>query len=327
MMKAVTHGGAGGIEVLALEQRPRPAPGPGQIRVRVRAAGLNRADILQRRGGYPAPPGWPPDIPGLEYAGKIESLGEGVASWSVGDRVMGLVGGGAHAEFVVVHQDEAMPVPATLSWAEAAAVPEAFLTAWDALVTRGRLARGERILIHAVGSGVGTAAVQLAKRIGATVLGTSRTAAKLEQCRALGLDQGIDTSAERFPNAVSPPVDVVVDVLGGPAFADNLAVLGLRGRLVMLGFLQGPKVETTLEPVLRKRLEIIGSVMRSRKLEERTALVADFQARVAPWFEGPAPLRPVVGAVFPLERIADAHRAMESNEPFGKVVLTVSSEQ
>ena len=327
MMKAVTHGGAGGIEVLALEQRPRPAPGPGQIRVRVRAAGLNRADILQRRGGYPAPPGWPPDIPGLEYAGEIESLGEGVASWSVGDRVMGLVGGGAHAEFVVVHQDEAMPVPATLSWTEAAAVPEAFLTAWDALVTRGRLARGERVLIHAVGSGVGTAAVQLAKRLGATVLGTSRTAAKLEQCRALGLDQGIDTAADRFPGAVSPPVDVVLDVLGGPAFADNLAVLGLRGRLVMLGFLQGPKADTTLEPVLRNRLEIIGSVMRSRGLEERIALVADFQARVAPWFEGPAPLRPVLGAVFPLERIADAHRAMESNEPFGKVVLRVSGEQ
>jgi NADPH:quinone reductase len=327
MMKAVTHSGAGGIEMLALEQRPRPAPGPGQIRIRVRAAGLNRADILQRRGGYPAPPGWPADIPGLEYAGEVESLGAGVTRWNIGDRVMGLVGGGAHAEFVVVHQDEAMPVPAASSWTDAAAVPEAFLTAWDALVTRGRLASRERVLIHAVGSGVGTAAVQLAKRLGATVLGTSRTAAKLEQCRALGLDQGIDTSARSFREAVSPPVDVVIDVLGGPAFADNLAVLGLRGRLVMLGFLQGPKVETTLELVLRKRLEIIGSVMRSRQLEERVALVADFQANVLPWFEGPDPLRPVIGAVFPLDRIADAHRAMESNEPFGKVVLTVGGEK
>jgi NADPH2:quinone reductase len=326
MMRAVVHRVAGGPEVLGVEQRPAPMPGLGQIRVRVRAAGLNRADILQRRGGYAAPPGWPADIPGLEYAGEVESLGAGVTRWNIGDRVMGLVGGGAHAEFVVVHQDEAMPVPATLSWTEAAAVPEAFLTAWDALVTRGRLASGERVLIHAVGSGVGTAAVQLAKRLGATVLGTSRTAAKLERCRALGLDQGIDTSAMSFRDQVSPPVDVVIDVLGGPAFADNLAVLGLRGRLVMLGFLQGPKVETTLEPVLRKRLEIIGSVMRSRQLEERVALVADFQANVLPWFEGPDPLRPVIGAVFPLEQIADAHRAMESNEPFGKVVLDVRRE-
>lgn len=327
MMRAVIHRGAGGPEVLALEPRRRPEPGPGQIRVLVRAAGLNRADILQRRGSYPAPPGWPADIPGLEYAGEVESVGEGVTRWSLGDRAMGLVGGGGHAEFVVVHEDEALPAPAGLSWAEAAAVPEAFLTAWDALVTRGRLAAGERILIHAAGSGVGTAAVQLARRLGATVLGTSRTAAKLERCRALGLDQGIDTSSGRFPEAVLLPVHVVIDVLGGPAFADNLAVLAPRGRLVMLGFLQGPKVETTLEPVLRKRLEIIGSVMRSRPLEERVALAAEFRSRVLPWLEGPDPVRPVVGAVFPLDRIADAHRAMEANEPFGKVVVTVSSKQ
>ena len=321
-MRAIVHTAAGGPEVLALRDRPAPEPGPAQIRVRVRAAGLNRADLLQRRGAYPAPPGWPADIPGLEYAGEVEALGDGVTHWHTGDRVMGLVGGGAHAEYVVVHQDEALHVPDSISFIEAAAVPESFLTGWDALVTRGRLQPGERVLLHAVGSGLGTAMIQLAKRLGATVLGTSRTAAKLEQARAAGMDAGIDTSTGSFREAVVPPVDVVIDVLGGPAFADNLAVLAPRGRLVMLGFLQGPKVETSLEPLLRKRLEVIGSVMRTRGLEERIGLVREFTERVLPWFTADSPLRPVIGATFAMTDVAAAHRAMEANEPFGKIVLT-----
>ncbi len=197
-MNAIVYTAAGGPDVIALREVPTPEPAPEQVRVRVRAAGLNRADILQRRGAYPAPPGWPADIPGLEYAGEVETLGAGVTRWRVGDRVMGLVGGGAHAEYVVVHQDEALAVPAGLTWTEGAAIPEAFLTAWDALVARGRLRAGERVLIHAVGSGVGTAAVQLAARMGATPIGTSRSAAKLERARALGLLQGIDTSRDAF---------------------------------------------------------------------------------------------------------------------------------
>src|SRR6266545_5186015 len=172
-MRAIVYTGPGGAEVLALVERPDPVPGARQIRVRVRAAGLNRADILQRRGSYPAPPGWPADIPGMEYAGEVEALGPGAARWRPGDRVMGLAGGGAHAELLVVHEDEAMPAPAGMSWSDAAAIPEAFLTAWDALTARGRLQRGETVLIHAVASGVGTAAVQLARTMGATVLGTS----------------------------------------------------------------------------------------------------------------------------------------------------------
>jgi NADPH:quinone reductase-like Zn-dependent oxidoreductase len=242
---------------------------------------------------------------------------------------MGLVGGGAHAEFVVVHEDEVLPIPTGYTMVEAAAVPESFLTGWDALVTRGRLAATERVLIHCVGSGLGTAIVQLAKRLGASVAGTSRTAAKLERARQLGLDIGIDTSRESFRDAMTEPANLVVDVLGGPAFADNLAVLAQRGRLVMLGFLQGPLVETTLEPILRKRLEVIGSVMRTRGLQERFALVRAFEAEALPWLEtnGPgssdrfSPLRPVIGATFPMSAIADAHRAMEANEAFGKIVL------
>jgi len=321
-MRAIVHTAAGGPEVLAVQDVVAPEAGPAQIRVRVRAAGLNRADLLQRRGAYPAPPGWPADMPGLEYAGEVAAIGDGVTRWRPGDRVMGLVGGGAHAEYVVVHQDEALRVPDSLSFTEAAAVPESFLTGWDALVTRGRLQSGERVLLHAVGSGLGTAMIQLAKRLGATVLGTSRTAAKLEQARAAGMDAGIDTSTGSFREAVVPPVDVVIDVLGGPAFADNLAVLAPRGRLVMLGFLQGPMVETSLEPLLRKRLEVIGSVMRTRGLEERIGLVREFTERVLPWFVAGSSLRPVIGATFAMTDIAAAHRAMEANEPFGKIVLT-----
>jgi len=318
-MRAIIYTAAGGPEVIQLREVPTPEPGPGQVRVRVHAAGLNRADIHQRRGNYPAPPGWPADIPGLEYAGEVEELGPGSTRWRLGDRVMGLVGGGAHAEAVIVHQDEMLPIPQALSFTEAAAIPEAFLTAWDALVTRGRLQPGERVLIHAVGSGVGTAASQIAKRLGATVLGTSRQRAKLDRAREYGLDVGIDTSASGFRDAVGEPVNVVIDVLGGPALGDNLAVLAPRGRLVLLGFLQGSRAEVSLEPVLRKRLEIIGSVMRTRLLAERIPLVAEFAARVLPDFP---PLRPVVGAIFPMTALADAHRAMERDESFGKTVLT-----
>ena len=328
-MRAIHHTSAGGPEVLEVREAPTPEPGPSQIRVRVQAAGLNRADILQRRGRYPAPQGWPADIPGLEYAGTVDHSGADVSRWKAGDRVMGLVGGGAHAEYVVVHEDEALPVPEGIGMTEAGAIPEAFLTGWDALVTRGRLVAGERVLLHAVGSGLGTAMLQLARRLGATVLGTSRTPAKLAHARSHGLDIGIDTSGGTFRDAVVEPVNLVIDVLGGPAFADNLAILAHRGRLVMLGFLQGPQVDTSLDPILRKRLSIIGSVMRTRLLPERIALVREFEAEVLPMLtegrkDGPTDgvLRPIIGATFPFEKIVEAHQAMESNEPFGKIVLT-----
>ena len=324
-MRAVTYSGAGGPDVITIGEVPKPEVRPGHIRVRVHAAGLNRADLVQRRGQYAAPPGWPADIPGLEYAGEVEAV-RGVSRWQVGDRVMGLVGGGAQAELVAVHQDEALPIPAGLSFAEAAAIPEVFLTAFDALVTRGRLAAGERVLIHAVGSGVGTAAAQIAKHLGATVLGTSRSAEKLARALVYGLDVGIDTSQGGFRDAVGEPVDVVLDVLGGPAFADNLHVLAPRGRLVLLGFLAGSRTTADLAPVLRKRLEIVGTVMRTRGLEERAPLVRAFAERMLPLFdqriEHATPLRPVLERTYPMTELADAHRALESNETFGKVVLT-----
>jgi NADPH2:quinone reductase len=283
--------------------------------------------VIQRRGGYPAPSGWPPDVPGLEYAGTVELLGPGATRWRVGDRVMGLVGGGAHAELVAVAEDEVIPAPGGLSFEEAAAIPEAVMTAYDALVARARLRAGERVLIHAVGSGLGTAAVQLVRWIGATAIGTSRTPGKLVQARALGLDQGIDTGTGGFPTALDRPVDVILDVLGAAAFPDNLAALAPRGRLVLLGMLQGAVThEVDLGRILRQRLEVIGTVMRTRPADERAALAQEFAGRVAPLFaagaERPAVLRAVVGAVFPMEEIAAAHRAMEANATFGKIVLT-----
>jgi NADPH:quinone reductase-like Zn-dependent oxidoreductase len=239
---------------------------------------------------------------------------------------MGLVGGGAQAEYVVVHQDEVLPIPAGLSFAEAAAIPEAFLTAYDALVTRGRLQAGDRVLIHAAGSGVGTAAAQIAKHLGATVLGTSRSGDKLARALVYGLDIGIDTTQTPFRDAVGDPVHVVLDVLGGPAFADNLAVLAPRGRLILLGFLAGGATEADLGPILRKRLEVIGTMMRIRGLEERIPLVREFAQRMLPLFESRsdqgARLRPVLERTYPMTQLADAHRVLEGNATFGKIVVT-----
>lgn len=324
-MRAVIYEGAGGPEVITVGEVPKPEVRSDHIRVRVHAAGLNRADLIQRRGHYPAPHGWPANIPGLEYAGEVEAVRPGVTRWKVGDRVMGLVGGGAQAEFVVVHQDEVLPIPPGLSYAEAAAIPEAFLTAYDALVTRGRLQANERVLIHAVGSGVGTAAAQIAKHLGATVLGTSRSGDKLARALVYGLDIGIDTSQTPFRDTVGEPVNLVLDVLGGPSFTDNLAVLAPRGRLIMLGFLAGSGTEADLGPILRKRLEIIGTVMRTRGLDERIPLVREFAERMLPLFEPRpeqgAPLRPVLERTYPMAQLADAHRVMEGNATFGKIVV------
>jgi putative PIG3 family NAD(P)H quinone oxidoreductase len=324
-MRAIIYNGAGGPEVISIGEVPKPEVRPGHVRVRVHAAGVNRADLIQRRGQYAAPPGWPADIPGMEYAGEVEAVRE-VTRWKVGDRVMGLVGGGAQAELVTVHQDEALPIPEGLSYAEAAAIPEVFLTAYDALVTRGRLAPGERVLIHAVGSGVGTAAAQIAKHLGATVLGTSRSPEKLARAVVYGLDHGIDTSRDSFRVAIGEPVNLLLDVLGGPAFADNLAVLAPRGRLILLGFLAGGRFTGDLGPILRKRLEVIGTMMRTRGLDERAPLVREFTERMLPLFdqriEHSAPLRPVLERTYPMTELAEAHRVLESNETFGKVVVS-----
>ena len=219
-MKAIVITRPGAAEVLEIQEKPKPEPGVGQIRVRVRASALNRADILQRQGNYPVPAGAPADISGMEYAGEVDGLGPAATLWKVGDRLMGIIGGGGHAEYVTVHEREAIPIPRSMSWEEAAAIPEVFITAYDALFNRVGIGVGETLLIHAVGSGVGTAALQLARAAGARVIGTARSAGKLEQARKLGLDLGVDSSrgdwAAQVEAAIgSERVHAVLDLVGG----------------------------------------------------------------------------------------------------------------
>lgn len=324
-MRAVRIMQPGGPDVLRVGEVDRPEPGPGQVRVRVRAAGVNRADLLQRRGLYPAPPGWPADVPGLEFAGEVDALGEPVAERRLGDRVMGLMGGGGYAEHVVVHEREAIPVPDALSWEEAAAVPEVFVTAHDALFTRGRLAAGETVLVHAVGSGVGTAALQLAKAAGARVLGTSRTRRKLDRAAELGLDVAIDAGAEDFADAVLDAtggrgVDLILDLVGGGYLPRNLASLAILGRIVVVGLTAGAFSEIDLGVVLRKRLTMVGTSLRTRSLEEKIAAVQAFSRDALPLLAD-GRIRPVLDATIPMADAAQAHRRMEANQNFGKIVL------
>jgi NADPH2:quinone reductase len=325
-MKAIVIAGVGGPEVLEVREVPTPEPRGEQIRVRVRACGLNRADVLQCRRMYPAPPGAPADIPGLEYAGEVDALGPDVTGpLERGDRVFGIVGGGGQAEFVLTHERLAVPIPAKLDFVEAAAVPEAFLTAHDALNTQGLLAPGERVLIHAVGSGVGTAAVQLAHAMGCTVFGTSRTAAKLEQAGPLGLDHGIDTSQEDFAAMILSRTDgagvhVAIDLIGASVLAGNLAALAALGRLVLVGLLGGTSAPLDLNLMLRKRLTIVGTTLRARPLEEKIAATRRFAEQVVPWLARGA-VRPVVDTTFAFEDVHAAQERMESNRVFGKVIL------
>jgi putative PIG3 family NAD(P)H quinone oxidoreductase len=300
------------------------------VRVRVHAAGLNRADILQRRGHYPAPPGYPPNIPGMEFAGEVESIGDAVRAWKVGDRVFGITGGGAQAEFVVVPESNLARIPPELDWVEAGAMPEVFITAHDALFTRAGLHMGARVLIHAAASGVGTAAIQVAHAAGATVYGTSRTADKLQRLDELnlGLDKSVAVGVEpaNFVEAVKKwtngaGVDVILDLVGGSYFAANLEALALRGRLICVGTMAGAKSEIDLGLLLRKRGTIIGTMLRGRSIEEKAEATRLFASSVLPLVSRGA-IRPVIDCVYTADEIRDAHERMESNASFGKIVVT-----
>lgn len=312
--------------MLDLVEVPHRAPGSGEVCVSVAAVGLNRADLLQRRGLYPPPADVPADVPGLEYAGTIEALGEGVREFSVGDRVMGLVGGGATSTSLVVHHRELMRVPDGMSLEEAAAVPEVFVTAWDALFLQAELAAGETCLVHAVGSGVGTAAVQLCRAAGVRVLGTARTASKFKLVKPLGLDGGIEVREGRFADDVlaltnNVGVDTVLDPVGPAYFAENARAMASRGRLVLIGLMGGATGEFPFAQVLMKRLHVLGSVLRSRPHEEKARLAQEFARVVVPMFERGL-LRPVVDAVMPMTAIREAHVRLERNDTVGKIVLT-----
>src|SRR5258705_1611467 len=324
-MKAVIITRHGGPEVLEVQERPKPEPGVGQIRVRVRASALNRADLMQREGNYPVPPGVPADIAGMEYAGEVDALGPSASLWKVGDRVMGIIGGAGHAEFLCVHEREAIPVPRGLSWDEAAAIPEAVLTAYDALFRQLDLRMGETVLIHAVASGVGTAGLQLARAGGARVVGTSRSAAKLERAKELGLDVAVDASKGDWVESLTAKIGgeqihIILDLVGGAYLEGSLRVLAQRGRIIVVGLTSGSRAELDMGMVLRKRLKMIGTTLRSRSLEEKIELARDVSTHVIPLFDV-GKLRPVVDRVLPFGEIRAAHELMHSNQTFGKIVL------
>ena len=324
-MKAVINTGAGGSEVLQIQEREQPVPGPSHVRVRVRASALNRADISQRLGRYPAPPGSPQDIPGLENSGEIDAIGSNAELWKVGDRVMGIVGGGAHAEFLVTHEGEVMPVPRGLSMEEAAAIPEVFLTAFDAMFEQLHMSAGETLLIHAAGSGVGTAAVQMGRVAGIKTIGTSRSAEKLERARKLGLDIAIVASESDWPEKVRAltdgnGVDGVLDLVGAAYLQGNLECMAVRGRLISVGLTAGASATLDMRMLMRKRLTMIGTVLRTRGPDEKIPLIQDFSAGMLPLFEDHQ-LVPVVDSVFSFDDVREAHDRMESNDTFGKIVL------
>jgi putative PIG3 family NAD(P)H quinone oxidoreductase len=322
----------GGPEVLELRDVPTPTPGAGEVLVRVRTAALNRADLLQREGRYPAPPGVVADVPGLEFAGEVAALGPGARGtheWREGDRVFGIVGGGAQAEYLVAHGRTLARVPDSLDWVQAAAVPEAFVTAHDALVTQAAVRASEAVLVHAVASGVGLAAVQLARAASAVPYGTTRTAAKLEAARAHGLEAGVALADDLAPLAESVSrwtggrgIDVALDLVGGPYAAASIAAMAPRGRVVLIGTVAGARAELSIRDVMGRRLTIRGTVLRARPLEEKIAATLAFAREVVPLLAR-GTVRPTVDATFAIERIADAHRRLASNETVGKVVLTL----
>jgi NADPH2:quinone reductase len=314
----------GAPEVLKPATRPVPQPGKGQVVIKVAAAGINRPDVLQRQGAYPAPPG-ASDLPGLEVAGTIAALGEGAAG-RLGDAVCALVAGGGYAEYVTADARHCLPVPAGLDMVQAAALPETFFTVWHNVVERGGLKAGERFLVHGGASGIGTTAIQLAKALGATVFATANGAAKCAACRSLGADRAIDYATEDFVEVIKAEtpkgVDVILDMVGGDYIPRNIKALAADGRLVNIAFLKGSTAELNLMAVMLKRLTLTGSTLRPQSDAAKARMAASLAETVWPLIER-GTIRPVVHATFPLTQAADAHRLMESNAHIGKIVLTV----
>ncbi|MFZ1700170.1 MAG: NAD(P)H-quinone oxidoreductase [Pyrinomonadaceae bacterium] len=326
-MKAIYINEFGSIDNLAFKDIETPElPSAEHVLVKVHAAALNRADLLQARGLYLPPAGYSPNIPGLEFAGEVTEVGVSVTDWKRGDRVFGITAGEAQAEFLVTDESLLMRIPDNLSYADAACVPEAFVTAHDAIFTLGELAAGEDLLIHAVGSGVGLAALQMAKARNARVIGTSRTADKLDRCRESGLDHGLCvTDPDAFAEQVLAATDgrganVILDLVGAAYFAQNLASLASQGRLMLVGLTSGRTAEFNLGLALQKRAKIVGTVLRPRSIAQKADATAKFAAEILPLFESGA-VKPNLDRVFPASDAVAAYKYLESNESFGKVVL------
>lgn len=326
-MRAVVLSEFGEPSVLRVTDIPDPQPAPDEILVDVRATALNRADLLQRRGLYPNPFPDAFDVPGMEFSGTVAAVGERVRAWRSGDEVMGIVAGGAYAERLVVHERQAMRIPHGVSLADAAAIPEVFITAWDAIVVQGGLTSGRWVLVHAAASGVGTAAVQIAKAIGARVVATC-SAGKVAAVRALGADVVVDYGSEDFVESVRDAtagrgVDVILDVVGGDYLDRNVAAVAIKGRIVQVGVMAGGAVQFNLGALLPKRASLTGTVLRARPLEEKIAVSQRFAVEVLPLFESGA-LCVVIDSRYRLDDIAAAHAFMETNANVGKILVDVT---
>jgi NADPH:quinone reductase len=321
-MTAIAITTPGGPEVLKPVTLPIPVPGPGQILVKVKAAGVNRPDVLQRRGGYPPPPG-APDTPGLEIAGEVVGLGDGVKRYEAGDRVCALVPGGGYAEFAVVHEDNALPIPPGISMVEAAAIPETFFTVWTNVYDRGRLKEGETLLVHGGSSGIGTTAIMLAKALGSVVAVTAGSEEKCRACLELGADVAINYRSEDFVSVLTDKgikPDVILDMVGGDYVAQNLKAAAMHGRIVMIAFQKGSKFEADWTPIMMKRLTFTGSTLRPRSVAEKAEIARSLERVVWPHFASEA-IKPIIYRTFPLANAAAAHALMESSEHIGKIVL------
>jgi len=317
----------GGPEVLEVQERPMPVPAPNEILVSVKASALNRADLSQREGNYPAPPGAPPDILGMEFAGEVAGVGTEVVAWQPGDRVFGIVGGGGNAEYLVTDAQSVARIPDRLSWTDAAAIPEVFITAHDALFTQAALQRDERVLIHAVGSGVGLAATQLVRAYGAVPFGTARSSDKIQRAREFGLKDGIVVADDASVITAAADAltqgkgfEVTLDLLGGAYLVASIQAAARRGRIMLIGTIAGRAATVPLGMILVKRLLLRGTVLRARSIEEKRAATAAFARDVLPLLASGTVL-PTVDRVYELDEIRAAHERLASNETFGKVVL------
>lgn len=326
-MKAAIVTASGGPEVIKVQEVPEPHASKGEVRVRVMATAVNRADVIQRKGGYPAPPGVPANILGLEYAGVVTDIGDDVVGFEPGDRVFGLVAGGSYAQFIVTHHRTVAKIPENLSFEQAAACPEAFVTAYDAMVSQANLKSGEWVLIHAAGSGVGTAAVQICKALGARSVGTTRTKDKIDRAMELGLHRGIVIEKGDFSDEVktivgAQGVDVVLELVGGNYLVEDLECIASQGRIVLVGLLAGAKAELNLQRVLSKRVMIKGTTLRARPLEEKIVAAQLLDKQIAPLLAN-GELKPIIDKVFDLHDVVKAHQYVENNDSFGKVILNL----
>ncbi|MBM1174688.1 NAD(P)H-quinone oxidoreductase [Microvirga arabica] len=324
MMRAVVAEGSGGPEVLKVVQRPVPRPGDGEILVRVKAAGVNRPDVIQRQGGYPPPPG-APDILGLEVAGEVVAVGPSAGRFSVGEPVMALVPGGGYAEYAVVHESNALPVPPGLSYEEAGAIPETYFTVWTNVFDRGRLQAGETFLVHGGTSGIGTTAIQLAKAFGTTVIATAGTRDKCDACLRLGADVAVNYRSQDFVAAVKEATggrgaDLILDMVGGDYITRNYDAAAQDGRIVQIAFLQNPKVEVDFRRLMVKRLTHTGSTLRPRSPAEKAVIARALEDKVWPLL-AQGRCRPVMDSTFAFEDVVKAHARMDGGEHIGKIVL------